>query len=250
MRILIVPLFVLGALASYIAGLGLASRWHTTFPLEFLIAGALHAAWLIPATRRSGPGLTVVCWTATAWLARKGIATFYLADSELLLAVLLEGVCLLLALSIAPAEPWPERLARWRRSRADIVTQLRMGQGILPWWRLSVRQFTNGAADTPLGSDYQRFAAALADTEHRLRVRINRATMPEQLRQSVLENVSAIVARAETSAAQRAIELEQQALSAAAACREQCERMESLPATKRKALAGECEQVFMELTRH
>jgi hypothetical protein len=131
-RILIVPLFVLGALASYIAGLGLASRWHTTLPLEYLIAGALHAAWLIPATRRSGPGLTAVCWTATAWLARKGIAAFYLADSELLLAVLLEGVCLLLALSIAPAEPWPERLARWRRSRADIVTQLRMGKASYP----------------------------------------------------------------------------------------------------------------------
>jgi hypothetical protein len=40
-RILIVPLLILAAMASYVAGLGLAARWHTTFPLEFLIAGAL-----------------------------------------------------------------------------------------------------------------------------------------------------------------------------------------------------------------
>lgn len=250
MRVLVFPLLVLGVLASYIAGLGLAARWHITFPLEYLIAGALHAGWLMPATRRSGLALTAVCWIATAWLARKGIATFYSADSDLLLAILIEGVCLLIALSIAPADPWPERLARWRRTRADIITQLRMGQGIVPWWRLCLRQFTSGAADTPFGSDYQRFAAALADTEYRLRIRLNRATMPEQLRQSILENVSTIIARAETSAAQRAIELEQHALTAAAACREQCESMESLSAPERKALADECEQVFLELTGH
>jgi len=38
-------------------------------------------------------------------------------------------------------------------------------------------------------------------------------------------------------------------MGAAATRREECEPMESLPATKRKALAGECEQVFLELTR-
>ena len=148
---------------------------------------------------------------------------------------------------MAPPESWADRLARWRRARADIVTQLRMGQGILPWWRLCFRQFATGAADTPIGSDYRRFAAALADAEHRLRVRLSHATMPEQLRQSILENVTAIVASAETAAAQRAIEIEQQALTATAACREQCERMENLSASERQALAGQCEQVFLEL---
>jgi hypothetical protein len=246
--LLVFPLLVLGALASYVTGLGLA-RWHTPFPLEYAIAGALHASWIVPAARRSGLLLTAVCWTASLWLADRGFATLYITDSNLPPALLLEGVCLLLAVSIAPAEPWADRLARWRRTRADIVTQLRMGQGILPWWRLCLRQFATGTADTPLGSDYQRFTAALADAEHRLRVRINRATMPEQLRQSILESVTAIVARAETSAAHRAIEIEQQAVAAAAACRDQCERLESLSTSERKALAGQCEQAFLELTR-
>ena len=250
MRVLTVPLLILAALATYAAGLGLAARWRTPFPVEFAVSGALHAAWLLPAARRSGLGLAAVCWTASVWLVQRGIASLYLADSGLPLAILLEGVCLLLALSILPAEPWAGRVARWRRSRADIVTQLRMGQGIVPWWRLCLRQFTHGAAETPVGSDHRRFAAALADAEHRLRIRISRAAMPEQLRQSVLESVSAVVGRAETAAAQRAIELEQLALSAAAACREQCERMESLPASARQALANECEEVFLELTGH
>lgn len=251
MRILIFPLLILGALSSYVAGLGFAARWHPPFPLEYVIAGALHMAWIAPATRRSGGlALTIACWTASVWLTRRGIATLFLADSDTIAAVLLDGICLLLAFSVAAAEAWPERLARWRRTRGEILTQLRMGQGIGPWWRMCFRQFTTGTADTPLGSDYQRFAAALADAEHRLRIRLNRASVPEQLRQSILGNVSAIVARAETAAAQRAIELEQQALAAAAVCREQCERMENLPASERKALAGQCEQVFLELARH
>jgi hypothetical protein len=247
---LLFPLLILGTLASYVAGLGCAARWQTRFPLEYLIAGALHASWLLPATRRSGLALTATCWTATVWLAEKGIATLYVTGSDLVLAILLEGICLSLALAVAPPEPWPERLARWRRTRSDMLIQLRMGQGIAPWWRLCLRQFAVGAADTPVGSDYQRFAAGLADAEHRLRVRLSRVAMPEQLRQSLLANVSTIVARAETSAAQRAMELEQQALTAAAACREQCERIEDLTAPERKALAGQCEQVFLELASH
>ena len=248
-RILILPLVILGALASYLAGLGAAARWHTPFPLEYLISSALNAAWLLPAVQRCRPSLTAICWIASVWLTRQGIAALYLSESELLLAILLEGICLLLAFSVAPKEPWADRLARWRRARAEIATQLHMAQGILPWTRRSFRQFTGGAADTPLGSDYYRFAAALADAEHRLRVRLNRATMPEQLRQSILNNVSAIVAQADTSAAQRAIELERQALAAAATCREQCERLENLPPSERKVLAGQCEQVFLELAR-
>lgn len=249
MRILILPLLVLAVLASYVGGLGLA-RWHTPSPVEYLIAAAVHAAWILPATRRSSLALTTAGWVTALWLEQRGIETFYLAESDFLLALLIESVCLLLAHSVAPPETWADRLARWRRSRADIATQLRMGQGVVPWWRFSLRQFTGGAADTPVGSDYQRFAAALADSEHRLRIRINRATMPEQLRQSILESAAAIGGSAETSAAQRAIEVERQALAAAAACRDQCERLENLSPAERKALSSQCEQAFLELTRH
>ncbi len=249
MNPLVFPLLVLSALASFLAGLGVAARWHTPFPLEQGIAAALHATWLLGASRKAGLMLTFVSWVTTVWLARAGFATVNAAAPRLPLALLLEGICLMLAFSIAGPDPWPDRLARWRRTRADILTQLRMGHGILPWARMCLRQFASGAADAPLGSDYQRFAAALADAEHRLRIRLNRAAVPERLRQSILGNVSAIVARAETSAAQRAIELEQQALAAAAACREQCERMEDLPISQRQALAGQCEQVFLELAR-
>lgn len=243
MRILILPLLVLEAFAAYVAGLGFAASWHPVFPLEYTIAGALHAAWTLPAARRSGSFLLIAaCWIVSLWLASAG--------SSFETAILLEGICLLLALSIAPVESWPQHLAHWRRTRTEILIQLRMGQGVVPWFRTCLRQLAVGAADTPLGSDYQRFAAALADAEHRLRVRLNRAAVPEQLRQSILGNVSAIVARAETAAAQRAIEMEQQALAAAAACREQCERMEGLPAPERKALASQCEQIFLELARY
>jgi len=120
---------------------------------------------------------------------------------------------------------------------------------VLPWVRDCLRQALIGHAETPLSTDYQRFAASLADAEYRFRVRLSRAAMPEDLRQSILENVAAIVARAESTAAARAIELEQQALTVAAVCRDQCERFEDLAEPERRALAGQCEQIFLELTK-
>ena len=129
MRVLIVPLLVLAAVASYVAGLGCAARWHTAFPLEYLVAGALHAAWLLPATRRSGPALTVICWTSSVWLTRRGVAAlYYYSGSDLLLAVLLEGICLLLALSITPSEPWADRLARWRDAQRKALGITRLDE--------------------------------------------------------------------------------------------------------------------------
>ena len=48
MPILAFPLLVLGALASYVAGLGLAAQWHTPFPVEYVISGAIRAtAWFL-----------------------------------------------------------------------------------------------------------------------------------------------------------------------------------------------------------
>jgi hypothetical protein len=65
-RILIFPLLVLGALAGYVAGVGFAARWHSPFPLEYVVAGALHLAWIVSATRRSGGfDLTTICWAAS-----------------------------------------------------------------------------------------------------------------------------------------------------------------------------------------
>jgi hypothetical protein len=250
MRLFVIPLLVLVVLSSYFAGLGIAARWQAPFPLEYVVAGALHAAWVLAITRRSSPTLAVVCWSVTVWLTRVGFAARFVASSYYAPALVLDGICLLLALAVAPAQPWAERLAHWRRARADIAAQLRMGQGIVPWLRLCLGQFATGSAYLPAGSEYQQFAARLADTEHRLRIRISRAVLPEQLRQSILENVSAIVARAEITSARYAVELEQQALIAAAVCREQCERMEGLSVPERTAMVSQCEQLFLELTRH
>jgi hypothetical protein len=245
---LALPLLVLSALAAYLAGLGVGAEWRTPFPLEHVIAGVLHACWVLPAARRHGL-LVPLCWPCSVYFCCEGIRRLDAGASALWVALLLEAICLLLAVSLGPAEPWAERLARWRRARADILTQLRMGSGLLPWVRQCTRQLLGGVPDTPLGADYQRFAAALADAEHRLRVRLSRTVMPEQLRQAILTSASAMMARAEASAAQRAIDLEQQALAAAAACREQCERLEHLTPDQRGQLAGQCESLLLELAR-
>jgi hypothetical protein len=245
---LVLPLLVLGPLAAYLGGLGLAAEWRPVFPLEYVIAGALHACWVLPVARRHWL-LVPLCWPCSVYFCCQGIRRLDAGAPAFGAALLLEGICLLLALSLTTVEPWAERLARWRRARADILTQLRMGAGLLPWARQCARQLLTGAPDTPLGADYQRFAAALADAEHRLRVRLTHIALPEQLRQAILTSASAMMARAEASAAQRAIELEQQALAAAAACREQCERLEHLTPDQRRQLAGQCEALLLELAR-
>jgi hypothetical protein len=57
------------------------------------------------------------------------------------------------------------------------------------------------------------------------------------------------LAGAETSAARFTIDLEKKALSAAAACREQCGELEELSSQKRQQLADQCESLLFELIR-
>ena len=130
-----------------------------------------------------------------------------------------------------------------------MTAQLHMSQGILPWLRDSAAHLMTGAADAPLGADYQRFLAQMADAEYRLHVRLSHVALPEQLRQSVLSNAAAILAGVETSATRLTIDLEKKALSAAAACREQCGELEDLSPQQRQKLADQCESLLFELIR-
>src|SRR5581483_7164987 len=211
---LLIPFLPLALFASYLSGVGIATAWSSMLPwspyLGQLLSAALHCGWAILAGSRRGRFAAATCVWISVYLCRAGLISLGQSSTPLLGAIVLEGIPLLLAIQLRPLPSWQDRLASWRRSRGDIAVQLRLGQGVLPWVRDCLRQALIGHAETPLSTDYQRFAASLADAEYRFRVRLSRAAMPEDLRQSILENVAAIVARAESTAAARAIELEQQ----------------------------------------
>jgi len=92
-------------------------------------------------------------------------------------------------------------------------------------------------------------SASLADAERRLRLRLGELAFPEQLRQSILACVTAVISPSEATAARVSIDFEQQALAAAAQCGEQCERLPNVSSQQRRALAVECESLFFGLIR-
>jgi hypothetical protein len=255
MRALLFPLLAVGSLASYVAGLGVQAHSNgqaLAVPpalLSQVVSAALHTAWMVSTGNRRTPAVAAACWLVSLWLCWQGALAVSPASPAFVGALLLEGIPLILALALSPRSTWAERLARWRRARADISAQLQMGQGVLPWARESVVRFVAGAPDRPAGADYSRFLAEMADAEHRLRIRLSRLALPEQLRQSILASAAVLLGRAETSAAHLAIELEQQALSAAAAYRDQCEQLPELTPKQRQHLAHQCESLFVELIR-
>jgi hypothetical protein len=255
MRALLFPLLVVGGLASYVAGLGVQAYWSLpSFPIPTglfaqIVSAALHTGWMVSAGARRAPAVATACWLVSLWLCWHGALSVSPVSPAFTVALLLEGIALTRALALSPRSTWAERLARWRRARTDISAQLQMGQGVLPWMQDSLARFVAGAPDKPAGADYSRFLAEMADAEHRLRIRLSRLALPEQLRQSILASAAVLVGRAETSAAHLAIELERQALTAAAACRDQCEQLPELTPKQRQQLAQQCESLFVELIR-
>lgn len=250
---LVVPLFVLTALASYVAGLGFRQCWTDrageppVLYLEQVISGALHLGWVLCVAYRGGTFVTAVCWTSSLVACDEGLGSISGTAPSSLLALTIEGIPLLLAMSLTPSSSVAERLARWRRARSEISVQLRMGEGLVHWLPAAFRQFLKGTADMPAGSSYRRFLAEMADAEHTLRIRLNCLAIPEQLRQSILTTANSLVGQAEKSAAILAMEFERQALNAAAVCRDQCEDLENMQPDEKAALAKQCEDLFLEL---
>jgi hypothetical protein len=253
MMTLIVPLLIVGSVAAFLGGLGIENAWlavigsYPSFPFQYLISAALHAAWIIPAARRTAAGLVLTGWLASLHFCHAGLALTGSGGQAFAYSLLAESITLLLALALSPTTSWGERLARWRRARAEISMQLRMGEGLVSWLMPSVQQLLIGTAAMPSGCDYRRFSAELADAEHRLKTRLRGIILPEQVRQSILACANDLVGRAEANAARTGFELERMALAAAASCREQIEGMSSITAEQRKALADQCESLFFEL---
>lgn len=242
----------LAGLAAWIASLGVDRLWLTETgdaPLPFVaaaVAAALHAAWILPAFHRDSPALIGLAWLASVWACRAGLVAAGF-DDAVLPATLLETITLAIALNACDGSPWAERLARWRRARQNIATQLRMGDGLAPWVAASTRQLLTGKPDRPAVGGFDRVAADLADAEQRLHARLAAVALPEAVRQSMLAAAQALVSRAEAATAHVAITLERQALEEAAACRDRIAALTGISDAEREALATQCEALMLDL---
>jgi len=251
--LLVVPLVVFGALAAYISGLGALAWWGTQSGAAapaapaYLASGALHLAWIQCAASRRAPLVAWVGFFVSLSLCRRGLASLPGGSASWAGPALLEGLVLLIALAVRSPLGLAERLARWRRARADIALQLRMGDGLLPWARDCGRRLLAGRADLPLAHTFQRLAAELAEIDGRLGLAVSNLAAPEQLRQFLHAGASELLAEAEQAGATLAVELERRALALAAACREQCESIPGLSAEERARAAQQCEAFVLNL---
>jgi len=249
---MMLPLVVFGALAAYVAGLGAAAWWASlggaAAPAPaFLASGALHLAWIHCAASRRAPLLAWAGFLVSLSLCRLGLASLAGGNASWARPAILEGLVLLIALSVRSPLSLAERLGRWRRARADIALQLRMGDGLLPWARECGRRFLAGRADLPLSQTFRRLAAELAEIDRRLGLAVSNLAAPEQLRQFVQAGASELLAEAEQAGAALAVELERRALALAAACREQCESLPGLSDEERARAARQCEAFVLNL---
>jgi len=250
---LAIALVPLALLASYLAAEGLTYFWvsETTRTAEpavtYIAAAALHAAWVLPAQTGRRPVLVAVAWLITAGLTSDGLTAAGVETGAAVNALLLEGIVLALAASSAPVQPWPDRVARWRRTRTRITTELRMAQGLIPWTRTSVGRFLFGEPDRPLSASFERIVSDLADHEDRMRRTVASLTLPDAVRDSLHTAAQTIVADAEATTARMAIELERRALDHAAACRDGVMALDDVPEAERERLARECESLILDL---
>jgi len=251
--LLVVPLVVFGAFATFVSGLGAAAWWGTqggaSAPpaLVHVASGALHLAWIHCAASRRAPLLAWAGCLLSLSMCRQGFASLPGRNASWASPALLEGLVLLIAWAFRSPLSMAERLGRWRRARADIALQLRMGDGLLPWARECGRRLIAGRADPPLCHTFERLAAELAEVDRRLGSAVSNLAAPEQLRQFLHAGASELLAEAEQAGAALAVELERRALALAATCREQCESIPGLSAEERARAARQCEAFVLNL---
>jgi hypothetical protein len=247
------PLLLLAALGSYLVALGFDRLWmlhageSPSRAATLAIAAALHAAWIVPASRRIQPFLVTTTWLVTLSVCSDGLRAIGFADGALSYALVLHTVLLLIALSASERAPWADRLARWRRGRQRIATELRIGEGVAPWLAASLRRILTGRADRPSAAAFDRVIAEVAEAEDRTRLRIAALTLPDTVRQSMLTAAHTIATRAEIAAAELSIVLERQALDEAAACTDAIAQLPDVTAADRERLSRECEAVVLDL---
>jgi hypothetical protein len=220
------PLLSVAGLATYLASCGLAGLWrgHTNADPEPIVtlgvAAAMHAAWILPATLRRQPVVVGLAGLVTWSFCRDGLVASGFQAGAWSYAVVLEGLILALALGHSESATWPDRLARWRRARERMATELRIAEGLVPWGRTTVVHFLHGRADRPTAASFQRVVAELADGEDRMRRRIASLVLPDAVREIVQTAAHSVTACAETTAAELAMAVERQALDQAAGCRD------------------------------
>lgn len=249
---LAVPLTALTLAASYLAAIGLLTHWTDhpapahVFALNAAGTIALHLAWILPALRREHGLLVCAGWLVTVPLTADGLAasTTTLSTGH---AIILEAIVVGLALAHAPADPWPERLARWRRTRERITTELRMSDGLWTWLRLITSRAAAGEADRPRSSSFDVLVANLARSGDRMHRTIATLALPEAVRESLRATAQKIVADAEMTLARMAIDLERRALDHAALCRDAILALYDVPEAERESLARDCESLILDL---
>jgi len=139
MTFLIIPVLTTAMLASYIAALGLQREWSMrtgeppVWHLEQVVSAALHLSWICCAAYRRGALVTAICWAVSVLACDNGLLGMLEAGHSMSLAIVMEGIPLLLARALLPSPALAVRLARWRRAQADISIQLRMSEGYLSW---------------------------------------------------------------------------------------------------------------------
>ena len=210
------------------------------------IALALHLVWIVPALRRTNPILVGVSWLVTMYLTAGGFAV--LTETQPTTAApVLDTLILGLALAHTPAASWPDRLARWRRSRERIATELRMGDGLIPWLRSIASRITHGEADRPRSSAFDVLVANLDRSNDRIHRTIASLALPDAVRESLRTTAQRIVTDAETTLARMAIDLERRALDHAALCRDAILALDYIPDAERDRLAHDCESLILDL---
>jgi hypothetical protein len=253
MPVLIIPLIILGSISAFLVGIGIVHTWMPLYVdppfiyLPYIISAALNTSWIFPAARHRAPFLVFLAWLLSCHYCHQGLKSLTYGPNPLAGALLAETIALLLAQALVPGPTWSERLTRWRRARTDISVQLHMGEGILYWFPPAIKRFLLGSSEMPSGTNYGRFVAELRDGEHRLHIRLSKLAIPEHLRQSILSSASDLLGQAEKSAACLAIELEKNALAAAAACCDECEDLEGLQPQEKSVLGRQFEDLFLDL---
>lgn len=251
-----IPLVPLAVLAMYLGGRGVSALWllETRSVAEpavaYAIAASIHLAWILPVVHRRRHTAVSAAWVCAVWLSADGLTDAGFETGADAYALLLEAIVLAIARGYGPVLTWPERLAGWRRTRERVMTELRIGDGILPWFGSAVTRLVNGRADRPLCSSFERIVAELADTGDRMRRTIASLALPEAARDFLESATQAIVADAETTAAKLAIDLEHRALNHAATCRDAILALEDLPDPHRDRLARECESLILDLAHN
>lgn len=244
---------IFAGVAVWISAAGVTRSWlplasHLPFRLDLLLALVLHASWLHRAFIGKNAAVSMIAWVVCFHFCRRGFLALHPHSSAALLALLLEGLSLLLVASATRELTLASLLATWYRGRADFRAQVELDQG-LPRLRETIQQALRGSPGSPFSHDYARLITAFTESENHLRVRVSESALPEHLRQSILSAATALLAEAESAAANLSAELEHKALLSAAACRDQCDRLSGYTSQRRAALATECEAILLGLIR-